>query len=84
MCYVALIEEAGLSSKEKLIKHSRGRNIHSIITKLGKFVGLIKSQISYLILIGEAAGRKTTDKPINGLYTFRLCDINDIFHNINL
>ena len=38
------IKEAGLFSKEKYIKHSRGRNIHSIVTKLDTNVNLIKIQ----------------------------------------
>ena len=42
--YVALIEEAELSSKEKVIKHSRGRNINRIVTKLNIHVGFIKIQ----------------------------------------
>ena len=45
MGYMALIEEAGLSSKEKFIKHSGGRNIYSIVTKLNANVSLIKTQI---------------------------------------
>ena len=40
MGYLALIEEAGLSSKEKSIKHSRGSNIQHIVTKLCIQVGL--------------------------------------------
>ena len=42
---MAQIVEAGLSSKEKAIKHSRGRNIHPIVTKLGINVCLIKTQV---------------------------------------
>ena len=42
---MAPIEEAGLSSKEKAIKHSRGSNIHSIVIKLGINVGHIKIKI---------------------------------------
>ena len=42
---MAPIEEAGLSSKEKAIKQFRDSNIHSIITKFGINVGLIKSQV---------------------------------------
>ena len=42
--YVTPIVEAGLSSKEKAIKYSIGRNIHPIATKLGINVGLIKTQ----------------------------------------
>ena len=34
MDYVAQIEEAGLSSKEKAVKHSRARNIYIIVSKL--------------------------------------------------
>ena len=45
MIYVALIEEAELSSKEKAKKHSRRRNVHLIVTKLGIHVGLIKIQV---------------------------------------
>ena len=45
MGYVAQIVEAGLFSKEKTIKHSRGRNIHSIFIKLCIQVGLIKIQV---------------------------------------
>ena len=33
MDYVVQIVEAGLSFKEKAIKHSKGRNIHLIISK---------------------------------------------------
>ena len=36
------IERAKLSVKEKTIKHSRGRNIHLIVTKLVIHIGLIK------------------------------------------
>ena len=43
--YVASIEEAGLSFKEKAIKHSRDRNIHPIIIKLYIHVCLIKIQV---------------------------------------
>ena len=45
MDYVAQEAEAGLSSKEKTIKPSRGRNIHSIVTKLYVQVSLIKIQV---------------------------------------
>ena len=45
MSYVEPIEEAGISSKEKALKRSRGRNFYSIITKLSTFIGLIKIQI---------------------------------------
>ena len=44
MGYVAQIEEVGLSSKGKSIKHFRGRNIQRIV-KLGMYVGLKKIQI---------------------------------------
>ena len=40
MGHVTPIEEAGLSSKEKAIKHSLGRNIHPINIKLGIHIGL--------------------------------------------
>ena len=42
MGYVAQIVEAGLSSKEKAIKHSRGSNIHLNVSKLCIQVGFIK------------------------------------------
>ena len=42
MSYVESIEETGLSSNEKALKHSRGRNFDPIVTKLGSHVGLIK------------------------------------------
>ena len=45
MNYGAPIEEAGHSSKQKAIKQSRDRNIHSIVSKLGINVGLIKTQV---------------------------------------
>ena len=45
MGYVTPIVEAGLSSKEKLLKHSRGRNFNWIVTKFHTYVGLIKIQV---------------------------------------
>ena len=45
MGYVAPTEETGLSSKDKAIKHSRRRNIHSIVIKLDTYVGLIRIQV---------------------------------------
>ena len=45
MCYVTPIVEAGLSSKEKLLKHSRSRNFNWIVTKFHTPVGLIKIKI---------------------------------------
>ena len=45
MGYVTPVVETGLSSKEKAIKHTRGRNIHPIVTKLGINVGLMRIQI---------------------------------------
>ena len=56
MSYVEPIEEAGLSSKEKALKRSRGLNFYPIITKRSKFVGHIKLcvKISYVTLIRVA------------------------------
>ena len=50
MGYVAQTLEAGLSFKEKAIKHSIGPHIHSIVIKLIVQVGLIKFcvKISYV------------------------------------
>ena len=45
MGYVTPIVETGLSSKEKLLKHSRDRNFNCIVTKFHKHVGLIEIQI---------------------------------------
>ena len=45
MSYVTSIEEAGLSFKEKPLKHSRGRIFNWIVTKFHIHVGLIKIQI---------------------------------------
>ena len=45
MGYVAQIVEAGLSSKEKAMKYSRGRDIHLIVSKLCIQVGFIKIYI---------------------------------------
>ena len=45
MGYVTPIVEAGLSPKDKPLKHSRGRNFHWIVTKFHTHVGLIKIQI---------------------------------------
>ena len=42
MEYVAQIVEAGLSSREKAIKPSSGRNIYPIVIKLGTHVSLNK------------------------------------------
>ena len=42
---MAPIKEAGLSSKEKSLKHSRGRNFEWIFIKLYTHVILIKIQI---------------------------------------
>ena len=42
MGYVAQIVETGLFSKEKPIKHSRGRNIDSIVSKHCIEIGFIK------------------------------------------
>ena len=42
MSYVASIEEAGLSSNQKALKRSRGRNFDPIVIKYGTNVGLIK------------------------------------------
>ena len=41
MGYVLPIEEAGLSSKEKAIKYSSGRNIYLIVTELDTHLGPI-------------------------------------------
>ena len=38
---MALIGETGLSSKEKAMKHSRGRNFNSIASNLGTKEGLV-------------------------------------------
>ena len=57
MGYVAPIEEAGLSSKEKALKRSRGRNFDPIVTKLGTNVGVsyrLSLEIGYVEPIGEA------------------------------
>ena len=40
MSYVEPMEEVGLSSKEKALKRSRGRNFDPIVTKLGTHVVL--------------------------------------------
>ena len=45
--YVAQIRAAGLSSKEKSVRHSKGRNLDPIIFKIGTHVGLIKLQIKF-------------------------------------
>ena len=45
MGYVTLTVEAGLSSKEKPLKHSRGRNFDYIVTKFHTHVGIIKIHI---------------------------------------
>ena len=45
MGYVTPIVEAGLSSKEKHSKHSRGSNFNWIVTKFHTHVGLIKIKI---------------------------------------
>ena len=45
MDYVAQIVEAGRSSKEKTIKHSRDRNINLIVTKIKTQVGLIRVKV---------------------------------------
>ena len=47
MGYVTPIGEAGLSSKEKPMKHSRGRNSDWIFTKFHTHVGFIKIQNLY-------------------------------------
>ena len=41
MSHVALIGEAGLSCKEKALKHSRGRNFNPIVSKLGTKEGIL-------------------------------------------
>ena len=46
--YVAQIEAAGLSSKEKSVWHSIGRNFDPIDFKLVAHTGLIKSQIKFV------------------------------------
>ena len=56
---MALIGVAGLSLKEKLVKHSRSHNFELIVTKLSRHVGSIKLQIKfgdelYMEPIGEA------------------------------
>ena len=45
--YVVQIGAAGLSSKEKSRRHSRGRNFDPIVFKIGTNVGSIKSQIKF-------------------------------------
>ena len=45
MDYVTLIGLAGLSSKEKPLKHCRGRNFDWIVSKFHTHVGLIKLKI---------------------------------------
>ena len=45
--YVAQIGAAGLSSKEKSGRHTRGRNFDPIVFKIGTHVGLIKPQIKF-------------------------------------
>ena len=45
MGYVTSIGEAELYSKEKPLKHSRGRNFIWIVIKFHTHVGLIKIQI---------------------------------------
>ena len=45
MNYVAPIEGAGISSKEKTMNHSGGRNFNWIVIKLYTHVGLIRIQI---------------------------------------
>ena len=47
MNYVAPIEGAGLSSKEKALKHSRGRKFNWIVIKFYTHEGLIRIQILY-------------------------------------
>ena len=42
---MTLIVETGLSSKEKPLKHSRGRNFDWIVLKFHTHIGLIKIQI---------------------------------------
>ena len=44
---MAQIGAAGLSSKEKSVRHSRGRNFDPIVFKIGTHVGLIKPQIMF-------------------------------------
>ena len=58
MCNVDPIGDAGLSSKEKAIKQYRGRNIHSIVTKLGTNIGLMKLHFEFGdVLWGTRRGR---------------------------
>ena len=45
MVYVASIEGAGLSYKEKALKHSRGCNFDCIVTKLDTHIDFIWIQI---------------------------------------
>ena len=45
--YAAQIGTAGLSSKEKSVRHSRGRNFDPIAFKIGTHLGLIKPQIKF-------------------------------------
>ena len=45
MGYVTSIVEEGLSSKEKPLKHFRGRNFDGIVTTFHTHVGLIEIQI---------------------------------------
>ena len=65
MGYVAQILKAGLSSKEKAIKHSRGRNINFIVSKLCIQVGSIKIcffvKINYVGQV-RAAGLSSKEK----------------------
>ena len=44
MGYVTPIEEAGLSSEDKPLKHSRGRNFNLIVIKFHTHVGIIEIQ----------------------------------------
>ena len=60
MSYVKPIEKAELSSKEKALKRSRGRNFGMIVTKLGSHVDLIKLQIEFGDELCGANGRGRT------------------------
>ena len=60
LSYVALIGGPGLSSKEKDLKHSRGRNFDLIIPKLGTNVGFIKVKIELVDELCEAKRSSNT------------------------
>ena len=51
--YVAQIEVAILSSKEKALVQDRGRNFNFIVTKFGIHVGFIKIQIEFVDVLCE-------------------------------